>query len=142
MARRPVTPLRAELKTYYIFDAGVKDVLGGVKVKQIGDQRTVQLTAQQAQYWIQVGAIGEQPLAAASPELRTHLNQVSGGRIPLEEGGKSTRPKLSAIEPAATSPGELVAGSHPVTGKRLGGRSGGKGKVVFSQHEGLLKDEI
>jgi hypothetical protein len=48
------------LREFYVRTAGVKEV-GGRPVKMRGQDRVVLLTAAQAEYWLDQGAIGQSP---------------------------------------------------------------------------------
>jgi hypothetical protein len=85
MARRQAAQPQIT-RRYYVYDAGVQRYLGGYPVKQDErGQRYVMLTAEQANYWMQTGAIGTVILDQVTGEARRQIHQLSGGRIPMTE---------------------------------------------------------
>jgi hypothetical protein len=126
MAKRPVMPPKALLREYYIYDPGTRDTIGGFRVinNKQGD-RVVLMTDLQAGYWVSAGVIGRIKLSDVSNTVRNNLHQMSGGRIPLQEGdkvklhmGKRTRTPVArtAKQNPNTMADKLTEGYHPVLG--------------------------
>lgn len=102
---------------YFVYDPGVGETLGGVRVKtDAKGRRVVSLNAGQADYLIQAGAVGKVPLEQVSAETRAHLHQVSGGRIPRVHGGDAPGPVRNAKQNPNTMAAALTQGFHPVLG--------------------------
>ncbi len=118
--KRPVLPPRYMLKTFYVYDSGLRerDYLCGFPVKL--DPQTgllfVLMTAKQAEYWVTLGTLGPIPLSEVKGTRRAMLHQLSGGRIPVEEGGKPTHVMRNAVENPNVTAQKLAEGYHPVTG--------------------------
>jgi hypothetical protein len=129
------------LHEYYIYDPGVKEDLGGMRVVINKDgERVVLLTDSQAGYWVASGVIGRIPLSKVSVNKRTQIHQSTGGRVPLKAEDKPApmRPtsvqglkqtilgpvKLSgrtpvrrtAVQNPNTMARKLTEGFHPVLG--------------------------
>ena len=103
------------LKTYYDYDPGVGETLGGERVKtDAKGRRVVTLNDGQADYLIHAGAVGRTPLEDVSAEHRSHLHQVMGGRIPREPGGDAPGPVRNAKQNPNTMAAALTDGFHPV----------------------------
>jgi hypothetical protein len=76
--RRNATTARpqADINEYHVYDDRIKDV-GGVVVTDRGDGgRVVRLSAGQAQYLVDQGAIGLQPKASLSQSAHAMLKQM------------------------------------------------------------------
>lgn len=80
MAKVVKQPMVSVLKEYYVFDPSIKK-LATVPVVTRGDNRVVLMTEQQAQFFIDQGAIGDKPLSELSETHRDVIHQISKGRI-------------------------------------------------------------
>lgn len=105
------------LKTYYVYDPGVGETIGGERVKtDAKGRKIVALNDGQADYLIQAGAVGKTPLAEVGGEQRAHLHQVMGGRIPATPDGAPGKPTRTARQDPNTMASKLAEGFHPVLG--------------------------
>jgi hypothetical protein len=85
--------------TYYVYDDTVVDHLGRVPIKSVvAGERTIDLTADQARYFLTQGVIGAKPLSKVSPETRAVLHQLTGGGVPK---GAEAKPTPTPTKPAA-----------------------------------------
>ena len=149
MALARKRPIPWALTKYYIYDPGVKDELGGFKVKRDGADAFVMLTKEQAAYFLPLGTVGLKTLKELNEMERKNVHEVLGGRVPLEPDARGTKPrKYSAKQDIYTTAKHLVQGRHPVTGQlsrdvsaaeRLGAKPS---QAKFTAHEGLSKDEV
>lgn len=87
MARQPTPAPRPFMRTYFVHDSRINDLAGSPVMKKDG-KRIVSMTAEQAAYWIQQGAIGEKELTGKDKPL---LAQMHGRK--LEEQNKEDKPE-------------------------------------------------
>jgi hypothetical protein len=115
--RRPLIPMKTSLRTYYVYDDGLRerDYLGGIPVKWRDGYTVVAMLPQQAEYWIARGTIGPVPLAEVTGNNRAMLHQLSGGRIPTEEGMVEHVVRNARQDPN-TMADKVAQGYHPILG--------------------------
>ena len=85
--KRPVLPPRYMLKTFYIYDPGLKerDYLAGFPVKREPETGLlfVLMTAKQAEYWVTLGTMGPVPRVVLRMPRRSSTSRFRRTRLPI-----------------------------------------------------------
>lgn len=87
--------MTAILQTYYVYDPGVSDELGGLRVQTNDKGKFVLATPQMIQYWVDQGLLGDKPLGEISGEGRVVLDQITRGRTKDPDTAPKRVPRYS-----------------------------------------------
>ena len=104
------------LQKFYVYDPNVSDTLGGLRVLDDKDDkgnvkdgtRHVLAVAQQVQYWIDQGLMGEKPVGEISASHKKLLAQVTRGR---SEDNDKTPTRVPRYDRRMQSGSPVFAGS-------------------------------
>ena len=83
------------LQPFYIYDPNVGDDLGGLKVHDGDDGRHVLASPQMAQYWMDQGLLGREPVSKLSGAAKSLLKQITRGRSEDNESTPKRVPKYN-----------------------------------------------
>jgi hypothetical protein len=119
------------LHKFYIYDPNVSDTLGGLTVKQDRDDKGnpkegtkhVLAVAQQVQYWIDQGLMGDKPVGEIGEAAKKMLAQVTRGR---SEDNDADPKRIPRYDRRIQSGAPMFAGVGGYSGRQTRSHKGKK----------------
>jgi len=103
------------LQPYFVYDPNVGDELGGSRVFEGKDGRHILANPQMAQYWIDQGLLGLEPLSKLKDSAKQLLSQVTRGRSEDPDAKPKRLPKYNKATQSGAAAYVGLSGLPPMS---------------------------
>jgi hypothetical protein len=103
------------LQPYFVYDPNVGDELGGLRVYDGKDGRHILANPQMAQYWIDQGLLGTDPLSKLKDSSKKLLEQITRGRSKDPDAPLSRIPKYNKATQSGAAAYVGLSGLPPMS---------------------------